>query len=540
MPSIHDVENNPVVSRLFMPMVLLFLVGAMGPMTGLAQQTVPNAAAEDPHYVQIEKQLQGLTQQLGQTQQQLQKARDQIRALQDELDSMRHGKPAATNQAIPNQAAPTQANSIDAYDRLQQAVEQLQEESQVQQSEIRQHDQTKVETVSKYPVKINGLVLFNTFLNDGGVDSIDLPTISVPVMNGQPSGSVGATLRQTIFGLNARGPKLAGARSSADVQIDFFGGLANTGQPSAGVVRMRTADVNLNWANTSVTAGLQGPLISPVSPTSYATVGEPALAWSGNLWVWAPQIGVNHEVPLTQDSHAHFEVGLYDPAMPSSTNNYSERQASPSESSKRPALESRISYMRTADGQNGDMWETENWFEIGIGGYFSPQRYANGQSLDAWAATLDWHLPFTKYFMVSGEFYRGNAIGDLGGGVFKDVVGIYNKTEDETYVEGLNDVGGWSQIQLTPTRSLEFNAAFGIDNGFTGQLRTANPWSPTPPPAPNYYETLARNRTIFGNVIYRPRAYLLFSLEYRTIGSWQVYGRPNTANIFNLAGGYSF
>lgn len=545
MPSIHDAENNLVANRLCVSIVLLLLAGPMGPTAGLAQQAVPTAKTEDPHYAQIEKQLQGLTQQLSQTQEQLQKERDQIRALQDELRTLRNGAPVTANQANPKQAvpgspAPGQANSNDAYDRLQHAVEQLQEESQVQQSEISQHDQTKVETESKYPVKVNGMVLFNTFLNDGGVDSIDLPVISIPVANGQPSGSVGATLRQTIFGLSARGPEFAGARSSADVQIDFFGGIANAGQSSAGVVRMRTADVNLDWTNTEISAGFQGPLISPVSPTSYATVGEPALAWSGNLWVWAPQIGINREIPLTRDSHAHLQVGLYDPAAPGPASNYNERQASPSESSKRPALESRISYMRGEDDWGEDEWGRERWLEIGIGGYFSPQRYANGQSLDAWAGTLDWQLPFSKYLALSGEFYRGNAIGDLGGGVFKDIVGIYNKAEDETYIEGLNDVGGWSQLKLTPIRNLEFNAAFGLDNGFAGQLEEANPPTSNPQPATNYYTTLARNRTIFGNVIYHPRAYLLFSLEYRTISSWQVYGRSNTANIISLAGGYSF
>ena len=178
--------------------------------------------------------------------------------------------------------------------------------------------------------------------------------------------------------------------------------------------------------------------------------------------------------------------------------------------------------------------------EIGIGGYFSPQRYENGQSLNAWAGTLDWQVPFSKYFAFSGEFYRGNAIGDLGGGTFKDVVNIYDETTDNSHVQGLNDVGGWSQLKLTPTRSFEFNTAFGIDNGFAQQLVYANPWTPNPQPTGNPYMTLARNRTMFGNVIYRPREYLLFSAEYRTISSWQVYGTPNTANVITFSAGYIF
>jgi hypothetical protein len=53
-------------------------------------------------------------------------------------------------------------------------------------------------------------------------------------------------------------------------------------------------------------------------------------------------------------------------------------------------------------------------------------------------------------------------------------------------------------------------------------------------------QNLARNRTITGNVIYSPSAYLLFSLEYRRLTSTPVEGVASDANIIGLGAGYKF
>ena len=109
------------------------------------------------------------------------------------------------------------------------------------------HDQTKVESSSKYPLRVTGLILFNSFINRGIVDNIDLPEAALSNQNNTTgNGSAGATLRQTILGLQGYGPRIAGARTSANVDLDFFAGLAYSSYAtSAGTVRMRTASVNL-------------------------------------------------------------------------------------------------------------------------------------------------------------------------------------------------------------------------------------------------------------------------------------------------------
>jgi hypothetical protein len=169
--------------------------------------------------------------------------------------------------------------------------------------------------------------------------------------------------------------------------------------------------------------------------------------------------------------------------------------------------------------------------EIGAGGYYSRQAYEDGHHLDAWAGTLDWRIPFTRRLELSGEFYRGRGIGGLGGGAFKD----YAPFADDTIQRGLNAEGGWGQFKVKMTRSLEANFAIGEDNAFAGDLRGSDLEFEK-----NDYLNLARNRTGFANVIFRPKTYLLFSAEYRNIYTWPIAGQSNSNQSLGLAAGYLF
>ncbi len=170
--------------------------------------------------------------------------------------------------------AETPQATAEAASQLQSSVQQLQNQDEVLQAEVKQHDQTKVESASKYPVKITGLLLFSSFLNDGAVDNIDLPIVALPRNATTAHGSLAQHSARRIFGLEARGPVLWGARSSADVHVDFFGGVPYTDYTTTtGNLRLRTAHARLDWSNHSLIASLDAPLISPNEPTSYVGLG---------------------------------------------------------------------------------------------------------------------------------------------------------------------------------------------------------------------------------------------------------------------------
>ena len=479
----------------------------------------------DPHSIELERKLEAISSDLVVTHQQLEQSQQEMEQLRQELAQIKKllaaTQPAAVESSVPGGPADT-AKAAAA------AIEDLRERQQTTEAQVKLHDQTKVESGSKYPLRVTGLVLFNSFFNRGSVDNIDLPEAALSNQNNTTgNGNAGATFRQTILGLEGYGPRIAGARTSADIDLDFFAGLAyGSYATSAGTVRMRTASINLDWDHDSIQVGLMGPLISPLSPTSYAMVAEPALAGAGNLWTWAPQLRYAHQIPFSSGRKLQLEFGLWDPPTAGYSTNELFRIPSPSEASKQPGYESRVSFGTSAGDHS---------FQIGLSGYYSRQSYPGNQRVDSWAGTADWRVPLGSRFEVSGEGYRGEALGGLGGGVYKDVLfGIYASTNQTAY-RGLNAVGGWTQIKTRITRSLEANASIGLDNGFAEDFHDF-----IFPPTVSATQLRARNKMIFGNLIFRPKTYLILSPEYRRIWTWPIYGTVNTADIFTLSAGYQF
>lgn len=392
-------------------------------------------------------------------------------------------------------------------------------------AQVQQMEQTKVASASRYKVRLSGLVLMNAFSNSGNVDIMDLPNLAFRTQPGFSGGNVGATLRQTILGAEVNGPDWLGAHTSGDVQVDFFGGFptAHYGE-TAGLIRLRTAHARLDWRHTSVIASQDSPFFSPLSPTSYATLGEPAMSWAGNLWVWTPQVEVEHRWTLSDKSSFFVQGGVLDPLTEEIPDFQFNRVPTEGENARRPAVAAHTGWSGVLAGRDAT---------FGAGTYYERQAYGFGRNVDAWAATGDWNLPLVNWLEWSGEVYRGRALGGLGGGIWKSVV--YNGTvSPNSALLGLNDIGGWTQLKFHVTPKLEFNAAAGAANPFAHDLQVfANPVG-------EYSSPLSRNQAAFVNSIYRPRSNLLLALEYRHLRTYNLRGIGNSADHVNLAVGVSF
>jgi hypothetical protein len=470
---------------------------------------------------QVEKRLQEVTALLLQTRRQLEQSRDQMNALTQEIEMMRR-QMALT-------AAPATTSEISSSTSIADAVARQAEEQQVQQEEIRQHEQTKVETSSKYALRLNGLVLFNAYSNSGVVDNVNLPSIAFPREPGVSHGSVGATVRQTVLGLHGTGPTVFSAHTVADLAADFFSEVSyDYYGNSLGNLRLRRADVGLEWKRDAVHVGVDGPLISPNSPVSYASVGVPALAWSGNLWNWSTQVHYTHTVQWSDTHSLELHAGLWDAPVVGLNTTSAAPVPGPGELSRRPGLEGRIAYRDRTDG-NGD------GLILGVGGYAGLQRYSGNVSLHTWAVTGDWQVPLTRRLAVSGEIYRGVGLGGFGGGAYKDVLIGTDPITGAASTVGLDAVGGWGQIKARILPTLELHAAYGQDGGFAADFRKLELYGSTYP-----LEQSARERMMFGNLVYRPKTYLIFSPEIRRVENWQTTGPSNVAIIFTLSAGYQF
>jgi hypothetical protein len=264
-----------------------------------------------------------------------------------------------------------------------------------------------------------------------------------------------------------------------------------------------------------------------LSPTSYATVAQPALSSSGNLWTWSPQVRLEQRFPLSDDRSISLEGGLIDPESPG----YSSAQLdSPVEASRRPGYEGRISY-RGISSWTG----STRRFVLGAGGYSASQYYNSSTQVRSWAATLDWQVPILKWFEVTGEAYRGRALGGLGGGLYNDFVEVANPATGLPQTNGVETAGGWTQMKLRLGPTIETNATFGLDDAFASNFEGL-----ISPPGASPLQPYARNSSVMGNIIFRPRTYLIFSPEYRHLLTWPYDGPANVANIFTFSVGYQF
>ncbi len=527
-----DLQRNcppPRIVWLILP--LLFIInGCSGP--GLFAQ-----ATQPPNQESISEQIQKLTEAMAQTQTQLEQSQHQLEEMRQELAALQRQMAQEGSAVIP----PTSANPPSSSPSVQvtspatsAALDDLRERQALQESQIATHEQTKVETESKYPVKITGLLLLNGFVNTRQVDMAATPTVALP-----GTGSTGASVQQTMLGFDARGPHLFGARSYADLRVDFYGssGSGNSStvytgyyNTSAAILRLRTAHAGLQWQHTDAYFALDRPIVSPDAPTSLTAIAEPPLAWSGNLWTWNPQVGVTQDVGLGDSYNLRLQAALIDVGdAPLSAVSASAAMSTiiptAAEQSRWPGEEVRIALLGS---------KLEDGTHVGFGGYFAPHLSPMGTRFDAWAGTFDTKLLLPGRLEFSGTFYRGAALGGLGGGAYKDFGFRADTDSNNYYFRPYDDVGGWSQLKEKLSERVQFDAAFGLDNVFARELR------PYAVPDGTMYQNLARNRTYTGNVIYSPKASLLFSLEYRHLESIPVVGLPAESNIIGVAAGYKF
>lgn len=469
-----------------------------------------------------EEKIQRLAAAVAQAQAQMEAYQTQLQDMQKQLSALQNQLAAEKSSAPVPSATPqsTTASGSSASNASSNTLEDIRERQAMQESQIATHEQTKVETESKYPLKVSGLVLFNAYVNTRQVDVSAAPTYAIP-----GGGSTGLSLRQTILGLDARGPRLLGATSHADVRVDFFASGSQSSYAAGGLLRLRTAHASLKWQNTEAFFAQDRSLLAPYTPSSLVVVAQPEFAWSGNLWSWNPQIGLSHQIGITSTTRFNIEAGLIDvedPLWPGI--NGSTSTVSRAERSRWPGSEARIAWA-AGDADTGP--------QIGVSGYFSPHETADGQRFNAWAGAMDLRLPMSKHVSLMTNAYRGAALGGLGGGGFVDYVHLYSGSAET--VRALDDVGGWAQLQSKAGERLEFNVGYGMDNPFAKQIHAS-----TAIPEYSVYPGLARNRSAFGNVIYSPSTYLLFSLEYRRLWTNNAIGPTNVSDVIGIGAGYRF
>ena len=157
-------------------LVSLLLVGATA--AGLAQGSALPASSivADPRNAQLANKIEALSEALAATQQQLEQSQRQMQQLQQQLLDVRQQLSSGGTAAVGTSSSTgpgTPADSVAA-----ESTNSIEERHQVLESAVKILDQTKVESASKYPVRLTGLMLFNGYLNKGVADNADVPAFA--------------------------------------------------------------------------------------------------------------------------------------------------------------------------------------------------------------------------------------------------------------------------------------------------------------------------------------------------------------------------
>lgn len=397
-------------------------------------------------------------------------------------------------------------------EQLQPGGAPLAERVEVQRVQLQEQAQTKVESSSKQPVQITGTLLMNSFWNgannNGAINSPSASLLPAPV-------TAGITFSQTIIGIAFRNPNsVLGAQLNGSLQLDFFDANARTGNPPRqsgrrlfDYPRIRTANVELDWRNTTLSFGQDKPLISPHEPTSQAQRGISPLTGAGNLWLWQPQVRLEQRFRLSEEFQLKAQGSIYQTSE--------ESAAVPaafvdSLATVRPGFQGRAAISRKVAG--------ETVLELGSGFHASTTQVASAQ-VPSRAYTIDWQWkPWTE-LELTGMFFNGQNVANMG--TNRQGFNILSRGN----VRPIRGSGGWLQLayQLTPRLS---------SNIYSGQHDDRN--------ADLNRGQIGKNFLFAGNLIYRIATNVTISFEASQARTDYVGIGRRLKNHYDLALAYQF
>ncbi|MGH9675294.1 MAG: hypothetical protein ACRD44_19150 [Bryobacteraceae bacterium] len=371
----------------------------------------------------------------------------------------------------------------------------------IQERRIDEQAQSKVEAAQKFPIRFSGMLLANLFRNGTHSGGQDTPTIAA---RNEGRGTAGLTLRQSIFGMEYHGPSSAwGSRVRGSMSFDFFDGFAETGFPP---VRLRTADITLDWASRSLSFALDKPLISLRDPSSLSYSGVSPLTGSGNLWRWHPQIRFEQRATVSESSSLHAQFALVqtteESGLPAGfTAAQLER--------RRPGLQGRLQW-------RNDFGEDRR-FEVAPSFHVSRTHIA-GASPSSRVIALDWLVKPARWLELSGLFWGGQNVHHFGA-LRQGFTMIGNE------IVPVHSRGGWGQVSFPVTGRVTFNVIGGVHDDRNRDLVAGG---------------IDSNRTTAINTIYRLAPNVLMSLEALRLRTVYVGAGGRTHNRYDLAVAYLF
>jgi len=352
----------------------------------------------------------------------LRRALDEVRSGAAPRDAVLRNAVASSattlSNVLPNNPPQDQQPGLQPEDRKSgERAATLEEEYQLLSGKVDDQYQTKVESASKYRLRVSGIVLMNLFSNQGVVDNIDFPMYAYARPAGDSGGASARPCDSPNSGLrlsaNRRGREDEGGFAARPRRrISFRSERSRLGVDA--VANGHDAD-GLDRHFGCCRAGCDLLLANFANVVCFA--GDPGSLWRGKPVGLGSADTVEHRVGLGEQSSLLLQGGILDPLTGEAPYSGYSRLAGPGEESRQPAYAARIAWTHGVDGQP---------LRLGVGGYYNRQDYGYGQNVDAWAAMTDIELPLGSQFSLSGKLYRG-----------KGLVGSTAHSDNPRYFPGL-------------------------------------------------------------------------------------------------------
>jgi len=379
----------------------------------------------------------------------------------------------------------------------------IEERLAVQEGHTAEQAQIKLESSQRFPIRLTGMALVNAFINSKQNGGVDDPTIAYL---GRGNATGGASWHQTVIGLDYRGPQtLWGGVVRGSLFMDFFGG---TSLPNNQLVRLRTAEIAIDWPSRTFLVGQEKPIFSPRNPDSLAQVGVAPLAAAGNLWFWEPQARFEQRFKL-QGLTVTAQAGVVQTSeflasVPTAYVATVERY--------RPGGEGRV---EIAYGSR-----TDRQIEVGSGFHYSASHIA-GASIPSRVASLDWLLAPASWIVFEGSAYSGENLAGFGLGAIRQGVTVLGPGN----VLPVHAKGGWGQLTIPATNRLTFHLMGGLQDSRNRDIRPGD---------------IAQNLSYGGNAFYHLAPNVILSLEMMQTRTQYLGPGLRLNNHYDLAIAYLF
>ena len=426
------------------------------------------------------------------------------RALSEQVRDLRASLAAArapqVGQALsPANPSPDQEPGSAAPSAVQATPE---ERLDIHERRIDEQAQTKVEASQRFPIRLTGMALFNTFLDSAQSGGVDYPTVAAASAG---AAHAGATMRQTLIGLEFRGPRsFWGGTVHGSVYMDFYQGAA----PLDEWLRFRTAAIQIDWQTRSVMAGVDKPIFNPREPNSLAQVGVAPLTGTGNLWLWLPQVRFEQDFALSPSTGLRARVGVVETHE---VNPYGPPPANSQVEAARPSLEGRFEAYHNLDAVRR--------LELSVG-FHTSTTHDSGLSVPSQLVSADWFFNPWKRLEFSGAFFSGENVASLGTGAVNQGYYVVGR-----YAEAINTLGGWGQFTIHAAPRLDFHLFTGQQDYQDEQLKQGS---------------VGKNLMFGGNLYFRVAPNVLLGPEVSQLRTFYVGLGTRINNHYDLALAYLF